>query len=94
MHGDGPGRGGLANEGLRAMPGGDLVLIALPRVKRFVAEARSAADVRAANEIFAGLAARTADARREAGGERVTPERNRVMVALTGLSGGISWLKS
>jgi len=36
--------------------GGDLVVVALPGVQRFIAEARSTADVSAASEIYSALA--------------------------------------
>ena len=40
--------------------GRDLVVLALPGVQRFITEARSTADVAAASEIYAALAARAA----------------------------------
>lgn len=53
--------------------GADLVIFALPGVQRFIAEARSTGDVRAASEVFVKLAARVAEICGDAGGELVFP---------------------
>jgi len=54
--------------------GSDLVVIALPGVQRFIAEARSTADVSAASEIYSALAGRVIGALRRAGAEPVLPQ--------------------
>ena len=61
---------------------GDLVVVALPGVQRFIAEARSTSDVSAASEIYSALAARVVDVLRGRGrrgacpsGPRCTPDR-------------------
>ncbi|HUZ26616.1 MAG TPA: type III-B CRISPR-associated protein Cas10/Cmr2 [Streptosporangiaceae bacterium] len=51
----------------------DLVVIALPGVQRFIGEARSTGDVRAASEIVATLASVAAVACQAAGGELIFP---------------------
>lgn len=51
----------------------DLVIVALPGVQRQISEARSTADVRAASEIIARLAAVAAECIRNEGGELVIP---------------------
>jgi hypothetical protein len=61
---------GLGQGGLE---GRDLVVVALPGVQRFIAEARSTADVRAASEIVQALASAAAVECRTAGGELVLP---------------------
>jgi CRISPR-associated protein Cmr2 len=53
--------------------GGDLVVVALPGVQRFIAEARSTADLRAASQIYAQLAGVAVGACQHAGGEPVFP---------------------
>lgn len=58
--------------------GRDLVVVALPGVQRFITEARSTADVSAASEIYAALAARiVAVLGDRAGGELILPSRQR-----------------
>lgn len=65
-----PGEGRLAGEDVR----GDLVVVALPGVQRFIAEARSTADVAAASHIYATLAGRIVMFLQvEAGGDLVLP---------------------
>jgi CRISPR-associated protein Cmr2 len=49
------------------------VVVALPGVQRFIAEARSTSDVRAASQIFVRLAGRAAEVCQDAGGELVFP---------------------
>jgi hypothetical protein len=49
----------------RGLAGADLVIIGLPGVQRFIAEARSTGDVRAASQVFAGLAAKAAEVCRD-----------------------------
>jgi hypothetical protein len=56
-----------------AVPGDDLVLVALPGVQQFIEEARSVSDARAASEIFTHLASAIVDACRHAGGRVVFP---------------------
>ncbi|MGH3119537.1 MAG: Cas10/Cmr2 second palm domain-containing protein [Streptosporangiaceae bacterium] len=51
----------------------DLVVLALPGVQRFIAEARSTSDVRAASQIYARLASMAAATCQEAGGKLVLP---------------------
>jgi hypothetical protein len=51
----------------------DLVVVTLPGVQRFIGEARSTADVRAASEIVEKLASTAAKKCRAAGGELVFP---------------------
>ena len=63
----------------------DLVMIALPGVQRFISEARSTADARAASEIVARLAAAAAAECQAAGGELVFPS---ALAADTGDSPG------
>jgi len=53
---------------------GDLVVVALPGVQRFLAEARATSDVSAASEIYSALAARVAEALGGNGGRLVLPE--------------------
>ena len=62
-------------DGLTSLPGAgrDLVVIALPGVQRFISEARSTADARAASEIVARLAGTAAAECQAAGGELVFP---------------------
>ena len=58
--------------------GGDLVVVALPGVQRFIAEARSTADVSAASEIYSALAERVVNVLRdEAGGDLVLARAQR-----------------
>jgi hypothetical protein len=53
---------------------GDLVVVALPGVQRFITEARSTSDVSAASEIYSALAARVvAVLRDQADGELILP---------------------
>ncbi len=61
---DGQGAGGSTQ---------DLIVIALPGVRRFISEARSTSDVAAASEIYVALAKRAITALREAGAELVLP---------------------
>ena len=63
----------MAGEGSGGVPGRDLVVLALPGVQRFIGEARSTSDVRAASEIYVRLAAEAARACGQAGGELVFP---------------------
>jgi hypothetical protein len=56
--------------------GGDLVVVALPGVQRFIAEARSTSDVSAASGIYSGLAEKIVEALDEVGGDIVLPARN------------------
>jgi hypothetical protein len=63
----------VADEGLRALAGADLVVIALPGVQRFIAEARSTGDVHGASQVFANLAARAAAVCASKGGELIFP---------------------
>jgi CRISPR-associated protein Cmr2 len=53
--------------------GDDLVLLALPGVQQFIGETRSLSDVRAASEIYAGLAETAARACADLGGRLVFP---------------------
>lgn len=54
--------------------GGDLVVVALPGVQRFIAEARSTADVSAASEIYSALAEQAVTVlRSETGAQLVLP---------------------
>jgi CRISPR-associated protein len=54
--------------------GGDLVVVALPGVQRFIAEARSTADVSAASEIYSALAEQVVNVlRSETGAQLVLP---------------------
>jgi hypothetical protein len=56
---------------------GDLVVVALPGVQRFIAEARSTSDVSAASEIYSAIAARVVTVLRDqADGELVLPARD------------------
>ena len=64
----------MADDAVSALAGADLVVIGLPGVQRFIAEARSTSDVRAASEVFTRFAARTAEVcRDECGGELIFP---------------------
>jgi CRISPR-associated protein len=57
--------------------GGDLVVVALPGVQRFIAEARSTADVSAASEIYSALAEQVVNVlRSETGAHLVLPADN------------------
>jgi CRISPR-associated protein Cmr2 len=53
-------------------PGRELVVVALPGVRDFIAEAQSTSDVHASSDIYASLADRVVDA----GGELVLPVRD------------------
>ena len=54
--------------------GGDLVVVALPGVQRFIAEARSTADVSAASEIYPALAEQVVNVfRSETGAQLILP---------------------
>jgi hypothetical protein len=56
---------------------GDLVVVALPGVQRFIAEARSTSDVSAASEIYSALAAHVVTVLRDqAAGELILPARD------------------
>jgi len=64
----------LAGEGLvSGDPRRDLIVLALPGVQKFIAEARSTSDVRAASEIYVRLAAEAAGVCGQVGGELVFP---------------------
>ena len=65
--------GQLDDQGADRDPGRDLVMIALPGVQKFIAEARSTSDVRAASQIYARLAARAAEECQRSGGDLVFP---------------------
>jgi hypothetical protein len=65
--------GAAAKVSLEAQDEHDLVVISFPGVQRFISEARSTGDVRAASEIIARLASTAADACRSAGGVLVFP---------------------
>jgi hypothetical protein len=57
-------------------PGRELVVVALPGVQDFIAEAQSTSDVHASSDIYASLADQVVDALRDAGGELVLPVRD------------------
>ncbi len=75
------GEGALDGEGLR----GDLVVVALPGVQRFIAEARSTSDVSSASRIYSALAQRVVDVL-DAAGTLVLPMRQDQQPAAPGTS--------
>ena len=67
---------------------GDLVVVALPGVQRFIAEARSTSDVAAASEIYSALAcALSLSSCGQAGGELILPVRDGERSSDAALSG-------
>jgi CRISPR-associated protein Cmr2 len=70
----------LPDQRLDDHDGGELVVISLPGVQRFVAEARSTSDVTGASGVFAQLAARAATVLHDQGGKLVFPSSTSVAV--------------